>query len=240
MKRPSWLTWSNLFVAAVVVWAAPRCWPHVEALIGVREREARRPVYTVTTRAGQQLTADSLRGKVVLVNSTAGLACNGGSAPCLPAQTALIVDLVGFGGANFFEGASATPTPSNTTAALRLNGGCTDTDNNGSDFSTGAPVPRNTASALTTCTATQPAVVTSVTVTPASASLVVGATAPLTAVARDASNNVVSGQSFTWSSSVPAVASVSVNGTVTAEAVGQSSIRASVTTANEWSRVRRW
>jgi thiol-disulfide isomerase/thioredoxin len=68
VKRPSWLTWSNLFVAAVLVWAAPRCWPHVEALIGVRDREARRPVYTVTTRAGQQLTADSLRGNVVLVN----------------------------------------------------------------------------------------------------------------------------------------------------------------------------
>lgn len=68
MKRPSWLTWSNLVVVAVLVWAAPRCWPHVEALIGVRAREARRPVYAVTTRAGQRLTADSLRGKVVLVN----------------------------------------------------------------------------------------------------------------------------------------------------------------------------
>lgn len=172
-------------------------------------------------------------GKVVLVNGTTGLACNGSTGqPCTPAQLAQIVDLVGYGNANFFEGSSAVATLGNATAGLRRNGGCTDTGNNGADFATGTPAPRNTASALTTCTATPPAVVTSVTVTPASASLVVGATTPLTAVARDASNNVVSGQNFTWSSSVPAVASVSVNGTVTAEAVGQASITASVTTSN--------
>jgi thiol-disulfide isomerase/thioredoxin len=65
---PSWATLPNLLTAVVLVWAAPRCWPHVEALIGVRERAARRPVYTVQTRAGHTLTADSLRGRVVLVN----------------------------------------------------------------------------------------------------------------------------------------------------------------------------
>ena len=40
-------------------------------------------------------------GKVVLVNTSAGLACNGASAPCSPAQRAQIVDLVGYGTANF-------------------------------------------------------------------------------------------------------------------------------------------
>lgn len=68
MRRPRWLTVSNVLLAAMLVWAAPRCWPHVEALIGVRERGALRPAFTVTTRTGQRLTADSLRGKVVLVN----------------------------------------------------------------------------------------------------------------------------------------------------------------------------
>jgi cytochrome c biogenesis protein CcmG, thiol:disulfide interchange protein DsbE len=52
----------------LLVWAAPRCWPHVEALVGVREREARRPAYDITTRTGDQLTADSLRGRVILAN----------------------------------------------------------------------------------------------------------------------------------------------------------------------------
>jgi thiol-disulfide isomerase/thioredoxin len=68
MTRPRWLTWSNVFLTIVLLWAAPRCWPHVEALIGVRERTARQPAYAVTTRTGQHITADSLRGKVVLVN----------------------------------------------------------------------------------------------------------------------------------------------------------------------------
>lgn len=65
---PRWVTLSNLITIAVVVWAAPRCWPHVEALIGVREREARRPEYAVTTRTGRLITPDSLRGRVVFVN----------------------------------------------------------------------------------------------------------------------------------------------------------------------------
>ena len=65
---PRWLTLSNAFTAAVLLWAAPRCWPHVEALIGARLKEARVPVYTVTTRDGRTITPDSLRGRVVFVN----------------------------------------------------------------------------------------------------------------------------------------------------------------------------
>jgi hypothetical protein len=42
-------------------------------------------------------------GKVVLVNTSTGLACNGGSSLCNTAQTAQIVDLVGYGTANYFE-----------------------------------------------------------------------------------------------------------------------------------------
>ncbi len=63
-----WASWPNLVLFVLAVWAAPRCWPHVEALAGVRERDSRRPVYSVTTRAGDVLTPDSLRGHVVLVN----------------------------------------------------------------------------------------------------------------------------------------------------------------------------
>jgi uncharacterized protein len=82
-------------------------------------------------------------GKVVLVNTTASLGCNGGSTPCSSTQLAQIIDLVGYGNANFFEGAAA-PTLSNTTAALRKLNGAQDTDNNSTDFTTGAPNPRNT------------------------------------------------------------------------------------------------
>ena len=83
--------------------------------------------------------------KVALVNSTASLGCNGSvGQPCSAAQLALIIDLVGWGSANFFEGAAAGPATNNTTALFRKGGGLIDTDNNSTDFSIGAPDPRNT------------------------------------------------------------------------------------------------
>ena len=97
-------------------------------------------------------------GKVALVNSTTPLGCNGSSTPCPPAALAMIVDLVGYGNANFFEGSGPTPAPSNTTAAFRNGGGCVETDNNASDFSVAVPGPRNTASPTNTCGDNAPAV----------------------------------------------------------------------------------
>ncbi|TWT18689.1 nuclease [Luteimonas marina] len=90
-------------------------------------------------------------GKVALVNSTTTLGCNGGSTPCTPEQVALIVDLVGFGNANFFEGAAAAPTLGNAIAALRADGGCSDSNDNGADFATAAPAPRNSATPPAPC-----------------------------------------------------------------------------------------
>ena len=55
--------------------------------------------------------------------------------------------------ATCFEGTAPTAATSNTTAALRKNAGCTDTDDNASDFAIGAPTPRNTASPTTSCAA---------------------------------------------------------------------------------------
>jgi uncharacterized protein len=82
-------------------------------------------------------------GKVALVEGTTTLGCNGGSTPCSAEQLARIVDLVGYGNANFFEGSGAAPTLSNTTAALRLEDGAQDTDDNAADFVAGTPAPRN-------------------------------------------------------------------------------------------------
>jgi predicted extracellular nuclease len=84
-------------------------------------------------------------GKVALVTSTTGLACNGISTACSSAQLALIKDLVGWDGANFYE-TSAAPATSNTTADFRNSNGCTETDNNSADFTAAAPAPRNTTS----------------------------------------------------------------------------------------------
>lgn len=90
-------------------------------------------------------------GKVVLVNSTTALACNGGSTPCSGAQQALIVDLVGYGNANFFEGTAAAPTLSNVLSAMRAANGCTDSNQNGADFAAVTPAARNSASTLQSC-----------------------------------------------------------------------------------------
>jgi predicted extracellular nuclease len=97
-------------------------------------------------------------GKVALVDTTTPLGCNGGSTPCPPAALARIVDLVGYGTANFFEGTGPTPAPGNTTAAVRGAGGCTDTDQNAADFAAAAPSPRNTASPQSPCPTGQPVV----------------------------------------------------------------------------------
>jgi len=95
-------------------------------------------------------------GKVALVNTTTPLGCNGSSTTCSPAALASIVDLVGYGtgssGANFFEGSGPATTISATLADFRNNQGCTDTDNNGADFTAATPAARNTASPLHVCT----------------------------------------------------------------------------------------
>jgi hypothetical protein len=91
-------------------------------------------------------------GKVALVASQTAL-----SGAC-PTGTQ-IKDLVGFGTtANCYEGAGPAPAPSNTTADDRKVTGCTDTNNNGSDFQTVPQTvaepnpPRNSASTPVSCT----------------------------------------------------------------------------------------
>ena len=93
-------------------------------------------------------------GKVALATGTASLACNGNPNACSADQLARIVDLIGYDGALFYESwpnASPAPTLSNATAAFRAGAGCTDTDNNGADFSAAAPAPRNMLTPLHFC-----------------------------------------------------------------------------------------
>ncbi len=83
-------------------------------------------------------------GKIALVNNTTAL-----SGVCPTGVN--IIDFVGYGSsANCFEMAP-TAAPSNTNAVLRQGNGCTETDNNSTDFATGAPNPRNSASPTFSC-----------------------------------------------------------------------------------------
>ncbi len=110
------------------------------------------PLPTADVVDATPINMSGTAGKVALVVDAVTLGCNGGSTPCSPSQLARIVDLVGYGAANFFEGAGPAPTQSNTSAAARNGAGCDDSDNNSTDFSTlSPPGPRNTSSPLATC-----------------------------------------------------------------------------------------
>lgn len=72
--RPWWprlrrhLTIANLLTAALLAWVAPRLLPHLGALVGVETGPATAPPYAFTSLDGDTLSAETLRGKVVLVN----------------------------------------------------------------------------------------------------------------------------------------------------------------------------
>jgi hypothetical protein len=92
-------------------------------------------------------------GKIALVHDPAALTC--GASPGSCSALASVHDLVGYGTATDYEGAAASALTS-TTAAVRADGGCTDTDANASDFMAAAVTPRNAAAAATPCVASSP------------------------------------------------------------------------------------
>ena len=127
-------------------------------------------------------------GKVALVQQATALTCNGSSTPCTPAQTLLILDLVGYGNANFSETAPA-PTLTAAVAAIRAEHGCTDTDSNAADFTAGPPVPRNSATTAAPCGTPPPEVGPTVTsTTPANGDTGVATNANVTVVFSEAVN----------------------------------------------------
>ena len=79
------------------------------------------------------------QGKIALVASFASLT---GNCPVLHPS---VKDFVGWGSADCSEGPTKAPSSSNTTALFRLGGGATDTNVNGNNFVTGAPLARRTA-----------------------------------------------------------------------------------------------
>jgi uncharacterized protein len=92
------------------------------------------------------LNMSATAGKLALVRDSNALS---GTCP-IPASTS-VADFVGYGSGTNCSEASAAPAPSATLALLRLDNGCFDSNANGSDFVTGAPNPRNSASAPIAC-----------------------------------------------------------------------------------------
>jgi DNA/RNA endonuclease G (NUC1) len=97
-----------------------------------------------TPDATGSVAMSATAAKIILANTTTALS---GACP----TGAQIIDMVSYGStANCFETAVA-PTPSTTTADVRAGGGCTETDNNSTDFTASTPNPRNTATTLSPC-----------------------------------------------------------------------------------------
>ncbi|MES2016640.1 MAG: ExeM/NucH family extracellular endonuclease [Pseudomonadota bacterium] len=160
------------------------------------------PTPIIVPAAG--FNASATTGKIALVSDGVTLS---GATPA----TANLVDLIGFGTANGFEGAVA-PAPSATLALFRAQGGCTDTDMNSADFSTGAPAPRTSDSPRNACMALpKPIVLTC----PASLALDQGAGGVAVLSGTDA-DSIVDGASIT---SAP-VAGISLTGFTPAGANG--------------------
>ncbi len=186
-------------------------------------------------------------GKVALVantNALPGDTCPNASAgtPFNPNNSA-IADFGGYGSTagapNCHEGTGPAPAPngSNTNGVLRAAGGCTDTDQNASDFATGSLNPRTSATALHDCNA--PPTLTSVTITPATAVIGVGDMQQFTGQALDQFGQPIAGVTLSFASNdtnIATVGSVSATlgsgaatGTVAGRASGSAEIRASAT-----------
>ena len=94
-------------------------------------------------------------------SGTANFAVSGGKIALVTNNTALkgsgcplgaaVIDFVGYGGADCFEGANKAAAHVNTTAVFRKSGGCVDTNDNQSDFGIATPRPRNSSSPANDC-----------------------------------------------------------------------------------------
>lgn len=96
-----------------------------------------------TVDAMGAITLSSTAGKVVLAKTTTAVSS---------ATSTSVLDLVSYGStATPSEGGIPVPAPSNTTAALRADAACFDSDRNNVDFLIGTPAPRNRATAVNVC-----------------------------------------------------------------------------------------
>lgn len=93
-----------------------------------------------TPDATGSIAMSANNGKIALVGSLTALSGSN------PSSGPTVSDFVGYGTANAFEGTGATPAISATLAAIRKGNGSIDTNSNTSDFVTGVPAPRNSAS----------------------------------------------------------------------------------------------
>jgi predicted extracellular nuclease len=131
-------------------WIKPGRYYLIQEAAGTGGTTALPTPHAIGTGLGIAMAAGA--GKVALLN-TSTLTAAGTVCPSGPS----VVDIVGYGTGTNCSETSPTATLTNTTAAIRKSAGALDTDNNNSDFATGAPAPRATADYTITVASTTPA-----------------------------------------------------------------------------------
>ena len=142
---------------------------------------------TTPDMSSTSINMSASNGKIALANIGAQMAGGG--------LNANVVDMVGYGTANAYEG-TAAPAPSATTALFRAANGCTDTDVNSSDFTAAgfspSNSPRNSKSAANSCSGAGGAAPIMPTCTGFTVQQGVGGSGPMSATDSDSSVNGVS------------------------------------------------
>ena len=105
--------------------------------------------YLVQEAAGSggslSLPAPDAAGNIAMSATSGKVALVAGATPLTgTCPLSGVLDFVGYGAASCFEGSGPTPTLSNTTAAIRHDGGLVDTNDNAADFLAGVPSPKST------------------------------------------------------------------------------------------------
>lgn len=125
-----------------------------------------------TAAVGLALPTPDLNGISSASTSSSGIALSGTNGKLVLASSTTfvtganpidsqVVDKVGFGSASGYEGTAAVAVLSNTTAAIRINGGCTDNNSNSTDFAVATPTPRNSATVTSICSTSPSVTITS-------------------------------------------------------------------------------
>src|SRR5262252_3586971 len=94
------------------------------------------------------ISLGSTSGQISLLSPTQTFSSN---CPTSFGVNGAVVDFVGYGPTTCAEGTSTPAVAQSNKSLTRINGGCTDTNNNLSDFSIVDPVPHNFSSAATPC-----------------------------------------------------------------------------------------
>lgn len=186
----------------------------------------------------------------ILILSLGLVACSGGGTPSTPQSPVLTTLTVTPSSAAVYIGATQafsasgkdqngkpfSPLPaltwssSSATATMNSSGVATGVSAGTANISaSGAGV---TSSLVTLTVSKAPSVLTTITVSPASASILVGATQSLSAAAFDQYGNILSGVAFSWASLNTSAATVNSSGLVTGVAAGTAQILASANGVN--------